>query len=80
MVGTMITPSVTWKKSVRVVAHRPEIKVKAIITRKITAIIKVAFHLVNPAMALVQETMLLARMPDMPTTEVMATTERTLPS
>ena len=30
-------------------------------------------------MALVQDTMLLARMPAIPTTEVMATTERTLP-
>ena len=42
--GMMITPRVTWKKSVRVVAHRPEMKVKAMITRKITAITTVLFQ------------------------------------
>ena len=78
--GTTITPMSTWNRSVMVVAHRPETKVNTMMTAKIIAVMARRFQPVKAAMLSTLDTTLLAIMPHMPITEVMATTERVCPS
>ena len=76
----MIIPMITCTRSVMEIAHIPEMYVKAMITAKITAVTTALFQPVYAQIFVMADTMLFAMIPSIPTTDVIAITERVLPS